>query len=189
MGKKNRLKGRKYKYSKYEFVHNICERCGLCEFGTDPKFCYHTVYKSNPKLFIKTILNNLKEVKRWSVNIGYRDVISCPSKDIPHILKSVFCESNYCRQKPKKGQCKHVAGCTLEFRKQALNIERKVVKFDDYRGHKKNKTFGKNERNKQKVVKPIIFPTFFCNDGFKPKVREILDENNNRKQDKIEKPT
>ena len=73
MSKKNRLKKkRKYSYTKGEFVDNICSMCGICEPGTDPKFCYGDVYLEDPKYFVKKTVKNLAEMRRWLTIIAAR---------------------------------------------------------------------------------------------------------------------
>jgi hypothetical protein len=193
MSKKSKLKRKKYQYTEYEFVQAVCNKCGLCKTPIYPEFCYNCVYKDNPKKFTKIILEQLFDVRHWLSNAGYPSIALCPDDSIQHILQTVFCDSDFCGKSPGEDQqCKAVAGCLHSFRKQIKGLDNNLAIFNDacntilgnnviYYQDFKNK---KKQKQKYKyVVAAPRTPTFFCNDGFKKEIGEILDGYNDREQD------
>lgn len=41
--------------SKNRFKSAFCSRCGLCNTGTEPAFCYNGLYRKDPNKFISKV--------------------------------------------------------------------------------------------------------------------------------------
>jgi len=192
MSKKSKLKRKKYEYTRDEFIQIICSKCGLCSSPVIPEFCYNCVYKDDPKKFTKVILEQLFDVKHWLLSAGYPSTKLCPDEPIQHILQTIFCDSNFCGKFPgEEGQCKATAGCLHSFRRQMKGIDSNLDIFNKMCNSILNDTvhsnvisyqnFKNTKKQKQKYNHITIVPrapTFFCNEGFKKEIGEILDGNN-----------
>lgn len=160
----------KYQYTKNEFIRVVCNKCGLCK-PTNPEFCYESVYKDNPKKTIKVVLDQLIVVKSWLLNSGYT-INTCPDEYVKYTLQNAFCSSNFCGQLPKDDhQCKSIDGCLYSFKRQINNNNNcnNVIDFN---------SFKTKHKQKKKLKRIIYLPTFFCNEGFRNEIKEILDGNN-----------
>jgi hypothetical protein len=187
MGKKSRRKGtkRKYTYTKAEFMDIICPQCGLCAEGTEPFFCYDEVYKTNPKLFVRNIFRKLiTETLPVAISSG---ILAEDDDDLEELFREIFCKSNFCKEyTPLDDNCPYIAGCMAAFRNQlnpGMIISISEVRNQQRRGGKK----GKN-KNKGRYV-PVAYPSFFCNDEFRPEVNRILYGDSAEQQGEGEEPT
>lgn len=184
MGRKSKKKRRKLKYTKEEFQNIICQQCGLCPTGIDPDYCYGVVYKKDPKLFTKTIFKNLIEIKRWFINVGRANPSLCSDEDLKYIFHMSFCGSNFCGEKPVRGQsCERLPECVSAFKKQLNNPNGNVYPIADYRGRNKKKK-RKNKKANSKRYVPQPYPTFFCNEGMQDEVRRVVDAYYTKQQNK-----
>jgi hypothetical protein len=191
MSKKSKLKRKKYQYTKHEFIQAVCSKCGLCKPPITSEFCYDGVYKDEPKKFTKVILEQLFDIRHWLSNAGYPDIALCPDESIQFILQTIFCGSDFCGKSPEEGQqCKAIAGCLHAFRKQIKGLNNNMAIFkdacDNILGNSNNvidfRDFKHKKKQKQKYNYVVAVverkPTFFCNDGFRKEIGEILDGNN-----------
>ena len=205
MSKKSKLKRKKYQYTKQEFIQAVCSKCGLCKQPVTAEFCYDGIYKDEPKKFSKVILVQLSDLAHWVSNAGYPSAGACSDETIQHALQSIFCDSDFCGKLPGEGQqCKALAGCLHAFRKQIKGTDKNLSMFnsvcnnilngitlnDKVIDYQKFKT-KKKQKQKYKHVVTVVprKPTFFCNDGFRKEIGEILDGDNDREQDKNQEST
>jgi hypothetical protein len=195
MSKKSKLKRKKYE-TRDEFIHAVCSRCGLCKLPVIPEFCYNCAYKDDPKKFTKIIQEQLFDVKHWLSNAGYPSIAICPDEPIQYILQTIFCESNFCGKfSGEDKQCKAIVGCLHALRRQIKGVDN-LVMFNEVCNSVLNGTspskvidyqeFKNRKKQKHKNIPVIVprMPTFFCNEGFKKEIGEILDGSNYREQDK-----
>lgn len=190
MGRKSRLKRRKYDLTKSEFITYVCTQCRLCAPNTDPKFCYDGCYNDDPKVFIKKVLKNLKEIKSALNSVAMKDFEMQNDDEFEFILEEAICASNICGNGDLGSSgCGYKLGCLHALRDQMLSRGGRVISIGPHRG-RKNKKGKKNNRvklKKQKYVPPT--PKFFCNEGFRPEVDRIVNGTNAEQQDKGKEPT
>lgn len=149
-----------YRYSRDSFKNIVCSQCDLCPIGTEPNFCFDEVYKSNRKLFMKKTLKKLKH-QHLSTPMKYLEIFD--------LVKKVFCKDNFCKRNNNKKQCVYIHNCVAKFKQQLLNNGKPLL-------------FSKSDTvyRKKRLIQP--YPTFFCNEGFKKQIREIIDADNDKKQ-------
>lgn len=191
MGKKSRLKRRKYDLTKSEFMISICPQCRICVPNTQPTFCYDGCYVDDPKRFIKKILPDLKEIRSALDSVAINHFEMQEDDEFEFMLEEVFCDANICG---KGGigagcNCPHKLGCLQALRSQIKNIAGRVVSVGPNHGRKKKKGKKNNrqKRKKQKYTPPT--PSFFCNDRFRPEVDEIINGINTEQQNKGKEPS
>lgn len=194
MGKKSRLKRRKYQYTKDEFMLAVCGRtCQLCPANTDPTYCYDTIYKEDPKLFMRKSLNELKDIRKYLYSAGYEDLTKCPDEDLEYVIESAFCPICLSTFEPKQGTCGYIAGCVQALRKQVHSPSGKVIDLNQHRYPAKKKNLNskwrkpKAQKRKAKYVPPT--PTFFCRNSFRSEVDRIVNGTHIGQQNKGEETT
>lgn len=187
MGKKNRLKRRKYELLRHEFVSYVCSQCGLCKGSTDASFCYDGHYTENPKKFIKEVLKALKEIKETLPLVHPAQNALVTDVDFEYTLEEAFCAKNLCGKGQNVGiNCEYQIGCLQALRSQVNGKRGNLITFKSNHGRKnispnKNK---KQKRQKKNYVPPS--PKFFCNTSFRPEVDKIINGNHIEQQDKGE---
>ena len=182
MGKKSRRKRRKYKYSRNEFMLNVCSICDICLPNTNPTFCFDEMYISNPKRFMDYVLPDLMEKSNELKNInaqGGEDY----ENFIEFLLEDSFCAYNLCGNGTAGGaNCFAKPNCLRGFHEQIANRDGRVINLDAKRKEKKkNNQQIIIRKKKKKIIK--IKPMFFCNDSFREEVDRIVNENNIGQQD------
>lgn len=182
MGKasrKKKLRRRKLKYNKSEFIGIFCSKCMLCPRGSEPSFCFEQVYKKNPKLFVQVIFNHLLELTGWVFD-SHQDFLKDVDDINTYIFKHAFCSSGICGKKYPNG-CEMQLGCLAAFKAQVSGEEKvKITTAVGVTGKKKKKL--KRKHKQRYVAKP--YPTFFCNEPFKSEIEGLLNEDNDKQQDK-----
>ena len=178
MGKKKKKK-RKF-YNKKEFINIFCAECSLC-IG-NPTFCYDSVYKSSPHLFLTKVHRALIEVKEWNSRRG-TGLVFDPAQFryvvCNHIAKDVCGDENF------DTNCEYFETCYREFKNQVLGRGG----TDLLKHRRKNNKKKKRDKNKKKYVVKA-YPTAFTNDNenWKKVIKRILsDGDNDKEQDKVEK--
>lgn len=177
MGKKGRKKKQALKqahrFMKKQFLEIYCPNCKICVAeNPNPIFCYDELYKTEPETFFKHCLSGLINLKRQLV------AKDTPSKDITMgQFNDLFCKA-FC----KKNACNLIVDCYLLFKKQIRG------------GAKTRAETRKNKKQRKKVKERYIcqpYPTIFTNDNeeWLAKIEDILNGNNNRKQNKVEEST
>lgn len=156
----------------------FCSKCLLCPSGSNPTFCYEQVYKKQPKLFVKVIFQRLLQLMTWIFD-SQQDMFTEPGDINKYILNHAFCSSGLCGKKWKSG-CEQMPGCLTAFTAQIEGKDTiKVTAAVGNKGKKKNKKYKKKQRYVAKA-----YPTFFCNEPFKSEIEAILNEDNDKQQDK-----
>jgi len=187
MGKKSRLKRRKYNLILHEFRQYACTQCGLCASGTDANFCYEGTYVDNPKRFIKETLPKLKEIKAALPLIDPKQKTLESDEEFEYTLEEAFCDINICLHAGASvgAECLYKAGCLHSLRAQVMGSGNNVVSIRPHRGRKQNKS--RNNKTWKKKSKQYVAPTptFFCNDSFREEVETIIG-NNTEQQNKGE---
>lgn len=184
-----RKKKKQFKYSKKQFINNVCSQCRLCKKNAEPNFCYYVVYKENPKKFINMILVNLIEVRRWLASTGVSDTTRCLDEDIEYIFNMGFCSSNFCGERRETGNtCAYIAGCLSAFRLQVKGLKNSLTQFNTYPTKKGKRNKRKNNKHKAKTKRhtPKPQPSFFCNEGMMDEVKEIINGTGLKQQNKSE---
>jgi hypothetical protein len=191
MGKKSRLKRRKYDLTKSEFMISICPQCRICMPNTQPSFCYDGCYVDDPKRFIKKVLPDLKEIRSALDSVAINNFEMQADDEFEFMLEEVFCDANICGHGGVGAGCNcvHKLGCLHELRSQIKDIVGRTTNIGSNRGRKSRKGNKNNYRKqkKQKYVPPT--PFFFCNDNFRPEVERIVNGINTEQQDKGKEPT
>lgn len=186
MGKKSRLKKRRYNLRQHEFLQFVCPQCGLCAEGTRANFCYEGHYLEAPKRFMKFVLPKLITLREELSLVGPAKSILQDDDDFAFTLEEAFCDSNICGNAGIASgiNCTYKIGCLQSLREQARAGGKKITSIGLHRGRKRNKS--KKNKRRKKYVAPT--PTFFCNDSFREEVDKIIG-NNTEQQNKGEEST
>ena len=91
-------KNGKKKFSKEEFVEEICmNKCFVC-YGSDlePTFCYNQLYRKNAKLFINSVMPNL--INHWQELVRLQNNIKTADEQMLQLFRKIFCNSNICNR-------------------------------------------------------------------------------------------
>lgn len=190
MGKKSRLKRRKYNLLKNEFVQYICPQCGLCNGKVNPEFCYEAHYVEDPKGFVKNVLKSLQEIKEGALIVNPAGQTIQDDDEFEFTLEEAFCAHNLCNKGVNGGaNCPYKIGCLQALRSQIRNENKNLITFRPNRGHKVKKNNRNKRAKKQKKVYVPPTPKFFCNESFWPEVNRIINGTNAEQQDTSEKST
>jgi len=194
MGKKSRRKNKKIKknMNKEEFRKIICSQCRICHTNSSLDFCYESMYKANPKTFIKFCYKRLRNIKDWYILGGEGEDYS--STEQLRVFEKIFCGSGICHAwrvdytiaSPRRcGTCRYSFGCFLEFSNQKKGKDPegfcKRKKLKRVPGAAKyTKAKRKNKKAERYVCEP--YPTFFTNDNeaWKAHVKGVIDGSNNK---------
>lgn len=177
MAKKGKNKrGKKKKlFSKKKFKNVHCSVCGMCNSTKAAKFCYLSIYKTNPAIFTSQVYPNLINAADWmKANGKYPESISRLT------FSNIFCQTGVCTggTPTHHEACPSKDKCFESFLGQ-VKPKPKVSKA----AKKKSK---KKKKDKRKVYQP--YASFFCRDDkkFKLEVRRILhgDIDNEQNKDK-----
>lgn len=168
MGKKSKRK--KHKYTKKDFIAIYCSQCKICKNNNpNPIFCYDVIYKQNPKKFSEIFKQLLKSGKWLMSKITVTQ--SNYQKALDLAFRETFCVDGRCKRKIKintnclsKNVCVNSTECFFNFKQQINSGSCCKIK--------------KRKKNNRYI--PEAYPTFFCNNGFKKEVMEIVNEYRNR---------
>jgi hypothetical protein len=189
MGKKHKKKKKlKKDMNKDEFRKIICSQCRVCHINSSLGFCYDSMYKADPKTFVKFCYKKLRNIKDWYI-LGDDSHASTTQMKV---FEKVFCSSGICNfwrvdfttGSQRSGHCRYSFGCFLEFNEQKKGkgdegvCKRRKLKhiagaahYTKPKGHAKGKRY---------VCEP--YPTFFINDNeeWKAHVKGVIDGSNGK---------
>lgn len=174
MARKGKHKQKKVKnYSKKKFRNVFCSVCALCDSKAQPDFCYPSIYKANPDLFVKAVYPNLTGASEHIMSCGIKPASIAMSR-----FSDIFCRTGACTNgTPMDAMaCPSHDVCYPTFLEQVKTVESKAkIKA-------KNRKI-KRQKGRQ-VYKP--YPTFFTRKGdeFENTIRKILHEDNDNEQNK-----
>jgi hypothetical protein len=177
MGKRGRKKkNKRSNYSKKKFKNVFCSCCGMCGDKPTPTFCFETIYKSNPDIFVSHIYPTL-----IGLSVYFKSKSAKPSSMSITDFNRTFCASGVCSGGTPLvfRTCPSHEQCYAAFIKQVHRTESSPI-FSVYKGGKKKRKKGRKVRT---VFQP--YPTFFSRQGeeFQNSIRKILDGDNYIKQD------
>lgn len=191
--RKKQKKSRKIKknYNKKEFSEVFCQTCLICQ-DHSPDFCYTSLYKYDPKPFIKKVFNNLIDI-----HAAYQALGRSPRSMSIEQFENVICRTGVCYEGDvfASAACDMTNDCYNDFRKQmgivkaAIIHEPNAADLIDFESNKTNKRTisyrkKKKKRNNRYVCTP--YATFFSKDNadFQEAIRRILYGDNDSEQDK-----
>lgn len=173
-------KNKRHKINKSKFKETVCSKCGLCNSGINPKFCYNFLYKKNPGKFSGTIMpkmlsqnNFLRQAKEFSPSEIATSLVAMS------IFRAVFCVDGLCTGCDVGVE--RVNECVSRFRTQEVNNPMyKLIKHTfspkvsraQKKAAKKAKRAARRAKNKPKVT---VFMS--DNEEFQAEVKRILEDN------------
>jgi hypothetical protein len=177
MGKRGRKnKKKRSNYSKKKFKNVFCSCRGMCGDKPVPTFCFETIYKSNPDIFVNHIYPTL-----IGLSVYFKSKSVEPSSMSVSDFNRTFCASGVCSGGTPLVfmSCPSHEQCYAAFIKQVHRTSSPI--FSVYKnGKRKRKKKGKKFRT---VFQP--FPTFFSrqDEKFQNAIRKILYGDNDIEQD------
>ena len=188
MAKKGKKKKNKKSrpFNKKQFVEIFCLSCGLCDPKKDPSFCYIELYKHEPKLFVKTVWENLQDISSYMRSMG-RPYTSMAIEQ----FQNIFCVTGICTNgNADEGlACDKKADCYKMFRSQMgaapfIIHENRATIRDPVKQGRKTKAQRRKERKHRYICS--AYPTFFISKDpkFQETVKKILHGDNNIEQNK-----
>lgn len=190
-GKKKRQKKNKKmrrNYNKKEFSEVFCQTCLICQ-NHSPDFCYTSLYRYDPKPFIKGVFNNLVDI-----HAAYQAMGRSPRSMSIEQFENVICRTGVCYEGDvfASAACDMTHDCYREFMAQlgianaGIIHEIDATNLIDFKSTKRVISYRKKKkkRNNRYVCTP--YATFFSKDNaeFQAAIRRILYGDNDSEQDK-----
>jgi hypothetical protein len=192
-GKKKKKNSKvKKNYTKKEFCEVFCQTCLICE-NPSPILCYGTLYKLEPKQFVKSVFNNLVDVHEYYMATARSMRLMSIEQ-----FQNVVCATGICFNGDTYSgmACDRKTACYKEFQTQ-LGLESTVgivhehgdtvLEFKNQKSKKSPLSYKKKKKKKKKKNRYVCesYPTFFCrqDEAFKATVRRILYGDNDNQQD------
>ena len=173
---KKKKRRKQQNFSKKKFKNVFCSVCSICGLKPVPTFCYNSLYKANPDIFITKVFPALTDMATYLASKG----VSASSMTITD-FSSTFCEKGVCTggEPMKIMSCAGHRQCHDTFTQQIKSAQSSPI-IGIYKA-------GKNKKKKKKKARRVYTPyaTSFSRDDeiFQAAVRKILDGDNNKQQD------
>lgn len=174
----NYNKGSKKAMSKAKFKQAFCARCGICSPGSNPKFCYGTLYKSNPTQFTNEVFPKMMEHHEM-----LRDQI-VPNMEGNLLLTTAFftnilCDGRVCTKCNPKTDKAQVERCLGKFKLQCTP-KYQSVRAIRQQSKKERKAAKKHTQKAEQLARANATVTVLMSDDaeFLEAVEKILGNNN-----------